>query len=321
MWLWCYTCKIFHLWSNAGAECSAKPSEDNTADDAVPSKYPRPWRLAALLLLAVACNGTPPPPPPTTTTTVEPPQECTAVERQSTRAFSNVERQERGGQRIVGGTEAAPGAWPWAAAMTFRTSSGFFQYCGGALIDPYWVLSAAHCEVEVGDTVILGRHDLRTSAGEEIRVDRVLTHRDYAAATNDDDISLAHLERASGQATIALGPEAPLPGEPVTVIGWGLTSEGGSASDVLRQVSVAVVSQEECSEAYALTENMICAGLPLGGRDSCQGDSGGPLMARIGAGWAHVGIVSFGEGCGRPNAPGVYTRISNYLGWVTACTP
>ena len=275
-------------------------------------------RALLALTFVAACNGYEP--PPTTTTTIpEPPQECTAVERHSTRSYSPPDRMERGGQRIVGGTEAAVGAWPWAAAMTFGTGSGFFQYCGGALISQEWVLTAAHCEVEVGDTVILGRHNLETSAGEEIRVDRVLTHRDYDPVMNDNDISLVHLERASGQAMIALGAEAPLPGEPVTVIGWGLTSEGGSASDVLRQVSVAVVSQNECSEAYALTENMICAGLPEGGKDSCQGDSGGPLMALAGETWAHVGIVSFGEGCARPGKPGVYTRTSNYLGWVEAC--
>jgi secreted trypsin-like serine protease len=225
----------------------------------------------------------------------------------------------RGGQRIVGGTEAAPGAWPWAAAMTFRSGTGYFQYCGGALIAGQWVLTAAHCEVEVGDTIILGRHDLRTSAGEEIRVDRVLTHRDYDPGTNDNDISLVHLERASGQATLPLGEDDIFAGEPVTVIGWGLTSEGGAASSALRQVSVPVVSQEDCAEAYVLTPNMICAGFPEGGRDSCQGDSGGPLMALIGETWAHVGIVSFGEGCARPNRPGVYTRTSRYVDWIEEC--
>lgn len=277
-------------------------------------------RALLALVFAAACNGGNPPPPTSTTTSAPaPPQECTALERHSTRAFSFADRMARGGQRIVGGTEAAPGAWPWAAAMTFRTGTGFFQYCGGSLISSQWVLTAAHCQVEVGDTVILGRHDLRTSAGEEIRVDRVLTHRDYDAGTQDNDISLVHLAQASSQAAIALGAAVPPPGEPVTVIGWGLTREGGSASSVLRQVSMPVVSQGECSEAYALTGNMICAGFPEGGRDSCQGDSGGPLMARVGDGWAHVGIVSFGEGCARPNRPGVYARTSRYVGWVEAC--
>lgn len=282
-------------------------------------------RLLPLLTCAAlsACGGGSEP-PPTSTTTTEPPAVCNATERTTSRNLPTLTRGQRAKQRIVGGIEARPGAWPWAVALTFRTATGFFQYCGGSLIKPEWVLTAAHCQVEPGDIAILGRHDLETHEGEEISVDFVLTHEAYDADANDNDISLAHLSRPSVRTLSALtdaAETAAQPNDPVTVIGWGNTSEDGSASDVLRQVEVAVVSAADCAKAYTLTDNMICAGLPAGGKDSCQGDSGGPLMAHQANGsWTQVGIVSFGEGCARPEAPGVYSRVSKYLGWVEACS-
>lgn len=279
--------------------------------------------VAVLGLWMAACNGGAPHPPPSTTTVMPPPEpsECNATERIATRALTPVDRLERARQRIVGGDEAQPGAWPWATALAFRTFGGeLFQYCGGSLIAPNWVLTAAHCEVEVGDIAILGRHDLRTDAGEEIIIDRVLTHSDFNERTQDNDISLAHLNRPSSEETIALGDA--VEGDPVAVIGWGALRQGGDTSPTLQQVEVVVTNQAQCNDAYdgEITENMICAGLPEGGRDSCQGDSGGPLMKLGSDGWRHVGIVSFGFGCAVPNFPGVNTRTSSYAGWVEACT-
>lgn len=283
------------------------------------------WILGACLAL-FACGGEPPPPPPTTTTatTTQPPAAtCDAVDRVRPRNLPALDRSDRSGQRIVGGVETRPGAWPWAVALGYHTGPGIFQYCGGALVTADWVLTAAHCQVDVGDIAILGRDDLESDAGEEIAVDRVLTHERYNPSTNDNDIALAHLSRRPTTALSVLtdaAETAAQPGDPVTVIGWGVTREGGQTSQRLRQVEVEVVAHAACARAYELTENMICAGLPAGGRDSCQGDSGGPLMARQADGtWAQVGIVSFGEGCARPNAPGVYSRISKYLGWIEAC--
>ncbi|CAM4641056.1 unnamed protein product [Lepidochelys kempii] len=72
----------------------------------------------------------------------------------------------------------------------------------------------------------------------------------------------------------------------------------------------------------ALTQNMVCAGLEEGGRDACQGDSGGPLQCQAprGSPWYQVGIVSWGRGCGRPQRPGVYTRVANYRAWMDEAT-
>jgi hypothetical protein len=104
------------------------------------------------------------------------------------------------------------------------------------------------------------------------------------------------------------------------VSGWGATAEGGSSAAILQKVRVPIVSNTTCNAAYGggITANMLCAGLVEGGKDSCQGDSGGPLVVPDGSGWRLAGVVSFGNGCARPNFYGVYTRISSFTTWITS---
>ncbi len=232
-------------------------------------------------------------------------------------------------QRIVGGTDALPGAWPWAAAIALVRSDGsLFQYCGGSLIDAEWVLTAAHCEVEPGDKIILGRNDLTGSGGEVIDVDFVLSHVDYNTPRHNNDIALVKLSSPSSQSPVQLVDAAGVnsqPGDPATVIGWGRLSEGGTSSPTaLQQVEVPIQTNTACQSGYGnltITDNMVCAGIDQGGMDSCQGDSGGPLMVRPGAQapWEQAGVVSFGIGCARPGVFGVYTRVARYVDWVAAC--
>ncbi|KAL4716264.1 hypothetical protein ACJJTC_014744 [Scirpophaga incertulas] len=95
--------------------------------------------------------------------------------------------------------------------------------------------------------------------------------------------------------------------------------------DAVMKVSVRILSNEECHKTdyrNRITKNMLCAGEPEGGRDACQGDSGGPLHIVNCANERYdtVGVVSWGEGCARPNKPGVYTRVNRYLTWIKSLT-
>lgn len=241
--------------------------------------------------------------------------------------------------RIVGGRVAAPGAWPWQAAVLFDGDSSVG--CGGSLIAPEWILSAAHCFTldEADQTratvstdrvrILLGAQNLAVSepSQQELEVAEIIVHEGYDPETSNDDIALVKLGRAatlsSRVALVTLvtpGEEAAVAsdGTVATVTGWG-TTDTGDVSDVLRQVGLPIVSNASCNVAYegGITANMLCAGGgPLGGKDSCQGDSGGPLVVPSGASYAQVGIVSFGAGCGMPDVPGVYTRVSRYTDWI-----
>lgn len=219
--------------------------------------------------------------------------------------------------RIVGGVPAEANAFPF-----FVTSMSNDQMCGASLIHPDFILTAAHCEHVFDMGVWVGASDRRnTNVGEQRRVIRRIPHPNYDDDTIANDIMLIQLD--SPITSIQPIPwerslSAPADRQILTTMGFGLTSEWGDVSMLLRQVDVPAVDDRTCSQYYngqIQREVMFCAGEV--GKDSCQGDSGGPIIDRSQATMKQVGIVSWGEGCARSQYPGVYTRIAPFSEWMT----
>jgi secreted trypsin-like serine protease len=260
--------------------------------------------------------STAPPPPDAAPPTVA----CTASESRA--AFKRLARNKAGEPRIVGGR---PSSFPWVVALT-TDGSAAGQYCGGSLIKPDVVLTAAHCQVRASEKVIVGRTDLKDATkGKVVGITQVRNHAAYDQDSHDNDVAVVKLAEAVEIEPLALysGPDGS--GQPSLVIGWGHVQEGGPPSSKLLEVEVPIVANDVCSAGYApdnvgITSNMLCAGLAQGGKDSCQGDSGGPLVVMgEGGKWRQAGVVSFGIGCARPNKYGVYARVSKYVPWIEAC--
>lgn len=221
-----------------------------------------------------------------------------------------------GWEKIVGGVEAAKGEFPFIVSLQ---NGSYGHFCGGSLIKKNWVLTAAHCVPAGIQTAVAGLHGQGDSQGvERLEVERVISHPDYNKQPQDYDFALLKLKSDSSYPTVELNRRELSGKVSLVTAGWGATSEGGGAADLLQKVTVPLVSASRCEKAYPgkITGRMLCAGFDAGKKDSCQGDSGGPLLAGSGANRVLAGVVSWGEGCARPKKYGVYSKVSSVLEWI-----
>ncbi|KAL9985658.1 hypothetical protein ACROYT_G008084 [Oculina patagonica] len=236
------------------------------------------------------------------------------------------------GSRIVGGEEAVENSWPWQAMLM---SSSNRQFCGGSLIDPSWVLTAAHCVNGASPSQVrvrMGAH-YRVSGSlgteQDFDVATIHIHERYNPKNYRHDVALLKLARPAliGQGVdLVCMPDAkfPLPfgdhSKKCFITGWGTLSSGGSQPNELMQATVPLVSKTNCSIAYRgkIHDSMLCAGLDQGGVDACQGDSGGPLVCEFNGRFYLEGATSWGYGCAMPNKYGVYAKIRYLSSWVNS---
>lgn len=258
-------------------------------------------------------------------------------------------------EMIVGGEPAAQGKYPWQVRL-YETMDDDVGFCGGSIIAPQWVLTAAHCLVDT-DSVVVGFGDVDRTQTTKIVSEKIIVHPAYLEGKKAD-LGLIKLSRpipdapAVPLADPASAPALLHPGVKATVTGWGaiwdfqafnsamdvmagrrrlserrlLKDEELQAPRKLHEVDIEVIDPAECKavydslqvSAFTVGDTEICATGPRGGKDSCFGDSGGPLVvpAKNGKGYVQVGIVSWGPQCGNPLFPGVYTRVSSFTDWI-----
>ncbi|KAK8748299.1 hypothetical protein OTU49_016060, partial [Cherax quadricarinatus] len=236
-----------------------------------------------------------------------------------------------GNYKIVGGTDAEPGEFPYQLSFQDISYGDAWHFCGASLYKENWAISAGHCvygeDFNNPDylQVVAGEHDMSVNDGNEQTsvLSKIILHEDFNAYYLYNDISLLQLATpvtfSEYVDVIALPEQGQQASGDCVVTGWGTLEEGGDTPNILQKVTVPLVSDSECRDDYSVddvSDSMICAGVAEGGKDSCQGDSGGPLACDDTGSRYLAGIVSWGYGCARPGYPGVYTEVAYFSDWI-----
>jgi len=244
---------------------------------------------------------------------------------------------------IVGGKDVIPYSWPWQVAL-FKLIPGSattsYQFCGGSLISNQWIVTAGHCFFQ--DDQNLRQYSVKLGVFNKTRDDEIgeqvvglseiHVHPQYNPNTVEYDVTLLKLSQPV-QFTDHISPvclpatqneAVPNANTDLFVTGWGRTTAGGPASATLKQVTIPLVSTQQCKAAWnpgMIKENvMFCGGFQQGGKSPCNGDSGGPVVvqdpANNGA-WKLLGITSWGpQFCAAPKLYAVFSRVSAYVNFI-----
>ncbi|XP_053677263.1 trypsin-4-like [Anopheles nili] len=224
--------------------------------------------------------------------------------------------------RIVGGFPIDISEAPFQVSLMINGRHA----CGGSIISPNWVLTAAHCLDNLFSIQIAVRagSTLKDKGGEVSRVSQIVRHPDWDPDTYGSDYALLELKTPFNLNGVTIASiempeqdaEDPAPGSKAMVSGWGATLNKYQSNRVLRATFVPIVQRSDCDAAYGrdvdISERMLCGGFFHGGSDSCQGDSGGPFVVED----LLVGVVSFATGCAKPGYPGVNARVSAVRDWI-----
>ncbi|XP_041980970.1 transmembrane protease serine 9-like [Aricia agestis] len=258
---------------------------------------------------------------------------------------------------IIGGRTTVPGEFPHMVALGWKAVKGDYIFkCGGSLISPKFVVTAAHCSRsakdpkvsnQVPEIIRLGAKNLAKMLvnGEsafyprDIKIVKITNHPNYKSPKQYSDIALVEMEKEVGfdtnvqPACLWRVRDIGNLGAAVSASGWGVTEVGGKTTTTELQVGdLDVIDDNYCDQLLrpkcnrywcGLQEHQMCAGKLAGDVDACQGDSGGPLQSRInldprlkGKMYYLLGVTSVGFGCARQNTPGIYSRISSFLDWI-----